>query len=297
MSRDPDDDYLVALALAGTADAFESCISRWSFALWTGMATVSSASPRLVVTTPESLRGKVLAVDDGRVVVGRGPASDVELDEPHVSRRHAALEHLDGRTLLRDLGSSMGTRVNGSLFDGERALQHGDLVRFGVVEARYEDPLDPGDPTSVQLGVGDQRGEQINNVGGDQYNQYIRQIREERESFLREVASTKTRARRLILVGLLLFAGGGGTYGWALLRFASDASAAFSSTSYELPDVELFGPALGGVPIGLLGFAAAGIGSLLMVVGLVLHIVSTARQRRVQSSHWPAVPPPRPQHR
>lgn len=230
-------------------------------------------------------------------MVGRGPASDVELAEPHVSRRHAELEHVGGRTLLHDLGSSAGTRVNGSLLDGARALQHGDLVRFGVVEARYEDPRAVVDPTAVQLGIRDQQGEQINNVAGDQYNQYIRQVREERESFLREIAGTKTRARRLVLVGLVLFVGGGGTYAWALLRFASDFSTAFSSSASSAPPgLELFGPSVGGVPIGLLGFAAAGIGALLMVVGLVLHIVSTARQRRLHSSPWPALPPPRPQH-
>lgn len=56
----------------------------------------------------------------------------------------------------------------------------------------------------------------------------------------------------------------------------------------------LFGPDIGGVPIGFIGFALAGIGSLLLVVGIVLHVVAAARRRRLDTQSpppWQVVPP------
>jgi DNA-binding NarL/FixJ family response regulator len=44
-----------------------------------------------------------------------------------------------GAVWLEDLGSTGGTFVNGEPVTGSQALRHGDLVRFGTVETRFED--------------------------------------------------------------------------------------------------------------------------------------------------------------
>lgn len=64
------------------------------------------------------------------LVVGRdGEEADIRVDEPLVSRAHARLEPQDGGYVVKDLGSTNYTRVNGEVVT-ERRLQHGDEVRF-----------------------------------------------------------------------------------------------------------------------------------------------------------------------
>jgi pSer/pThr/pTyr-binding forkhead associated (FHA) protein len=40
--------------------------------------------------------------------------------------------------VVRDLGSTNGTKVNGVLITGEQLLQHGDVVNFGTAQVRFE---------------------------------------------------------------------------------------------------------------------------------------------------------------
>lgn len=98
--------------------------------------------PMLVVTTEGPLHGRVLVLEaaegDG-LVLGRREHSDLVLDDPHVSRTHAAIRKVAGAILIEDLGSTGGTYVNGEQITGTHALRHGDVVRFGTVEARFED--------------------------------------------------------------------------------------------------------------------------------------------------------------
>ncbi len=49
----------------------------------------------------------------GRIVVGPGKDADFQLDDPNVSRRHAAIYWNNGRLMVEDLGSTNGTMVNG----------------------------------------------------------------------------------------------------------------------------------------------------------------------------------------
>ena len=57
------------------------------------------------------------------------------LGDDTVSRRHAELRAEDGRWLLRDLGSSNGTWVNGRRVI-EAEVRPGDLVQLGGAEIR-----------------------------------------------------------------------------------------------------------------------------------------------------------------
>src|SRR3954467_7020978 len=66
------------------------------------------------------------------LVVGRAPTSDVPVIDPTISRRHAEVEYRDGTIVVRDLGSSNGTFVNGSRVD-ETSVNAGDTITFGKV--------------------------------------------------------------------------------------------------------------------------------------------------------------------
>jgi DNA-binding CsgD family transcriptional regulator len=80
----------------------------------------------------------VLVVDADELVLGRRETSDLVLSDPHVSRSHAVIRRQSGAVWVEDLGSTGGTFVNGEAISAH-AINHGDLVRFGTVEVRYED--------------------------------------------------------------------------------------------------------------------------------------------------------------
>jgi pSer/pThr/pTyr-binding forkhead associated (FHA) protein len=64
------------------------------------------------------------------MVLGRRRDCDVVLSSAAVSRRHAQLLFRDGNWVIRDLGSTNGTRVNGVRV-ARRRLRAGDSVAVG----------------------------------------------------------------------------------------------------------------------------------------------------------------------
>ena len=98
---------------------------------------------RLIVVAPDWLAGQVIRMRSTRMTVGRGQ-TDVYLDDPQVSRIHAALIARDEQLAVEDLGSQSGTTVNGMRVHTRQPLQMGDLVGFGPVLALVDS--DAGDP-------------------------------------------------------------------------------------------------------------------------------------------------------
>jgi DNA-binding CsgD family transcriptional regulator len=111
--------------------------------------------PMFVVTSEGPLRGRVLVVGSEEQVLGRRENSDLQLPDPHVSRAHAVVRRQSGAVWVEDLGSTGGTYVNGEQVKGSQALKHGDVVRFGTVEARFEDrgSLMEGDDATAVIEV------------------------------------------------------------------------------------------------------------------------------------------------
>lgn len=74
---------------------------------------------------------------EGKARVGRSEESDVFLVDPSVSRTHAVVE-VDGvEPVVRDLGSTNGTFVNGERVEA-RPLRDGDELMFGNTRMRFE---------------------------------------------------------------------------------------------------------------------------------------------------------------
>jgi len=67
-----------------------------------------------------------------QLVVGRAVNSDVPIYDPTISRQHAQLNARDGGVLVKDLGSSNGTFLNGSRIT-EAVAAPNDVVMFGKV--------------------------------------------------------------------------------------------------------------------------------------------------------------------
>jgi S1-C subfamily serine protease len=74
-------------------------------------------------------------LDKSYVGIGRHPLSDLRFDaekDLDASTRHAAIVKSGTAWVLRDLGSTNGTFVNGEKLSGDKPLNDGDVLRFGV---------------------------------------------------------------------------------------------------------------------------------------------------------------------
>ncbi|MCX4769017.1 FHA domain-containing protein FhaB [Streptomyces sp. ADI92-24] len=74
------------------------------------------------------------------LLIGRDPGNGLRLSHETVSRTHAELTVHGGRWLLRDLGSTNGTCVNGQRVTGTVSVREGDQVSFGTMIFRLSAP-------------------------------------------------------------------------------------------------------------------------------------------------------------
>lgn len=82
------------------------------------------------------------------LLIGRDPGNGLRLNHETVSRAHAELTVRGGRWLLRDLGSTNGTCVNGRRVTGTVPVRDGDQVSFGRMSFRLTAPTLPPAPPS-----------------------------------------------------------------------------------------------------------------------------------------------------
>lgn len=98
-------------------------------------ATVDTGQYRLNITTGPQ-EGEIIPLLLGQITIGRATSNatwEVSLQDPSVSRPHARLERINGGWLIKDLGSSNGTLVNGVLVDeAGYPLHDGDLIKLGA---------------------------------------------------------------------------------------------------------------------------------------------------------------------
>lgn len=79
--------------------------------------------------------GTTATFDQPYILIGRHPQADLRFapaGELTISSRHAALVRRDALYVLRDLGSTNGTYVNGERLESERVLGEGDVIQLGV---------------------------------------------------------------------------------------------------------------------------------------------------------------------
>ncbi len=221
------------------------------------------------------------------LLVGRSEECDLVLPSPYVSRQHAWLSTGNGTWCIEDAGSSAGILLNGELVTRRSRLHGGDRLRLGDVDVVASLPADadrnaPAGRSSDHH-IGEQRAGTINMVDGFQYNQVIQQ----RESFAREIAATRTKATTLVVIGFLMVCGGSVAFMASLLDFLND----FGSVSPRetISAGNFYGPKVGGVSIGLIGFAIGFVGQFVLIAGIVLHIVAAARRRKLDRMPRPEI--------
>ena len=95
--------------------------------------TESAAAPPetpSLLGTSGARSGKLIPLATDPFTIGRLPACDLCVRDPHASRRHAEIRRVGSDWLLADLKSRNGTQVNGERAR-EHLLRHGDEIRIG----------------------------------------------------------------------------------------------------------------------------------------------------------------------
>jgi len=87
--------------------------------------------------------GKNFEMDRDEISIGRSSDNTIELDDPAVSGRHCLIVRDGNNYVLRDLGSTNGTRLN-SRDVKESILKPKDLIQIGSAELMF-DSEDAGD--------------------------------------------------------------------------------------------------------------------------------------------------------
>jgi len=96
----------------------------------------------LIVKGPD--KGESIAIADLAMTLGSGLGNDVLLSDPTISRRHLGVEPRAEGVILRDLGSTNGSFVQGARFQ-ELTLGFGTEVTIGQTVLKYvpqEEPLE-----------------------------------------------------------------------------------------------------------------------------------------------------------
>jgi pSer/pThr/pTyr-binding forkhead associated (FHA) protein len=76
-----------------------------------------------------------------KLTVGRLGDNDVQVEDASVSSHHGEIELGEGSAVLRDLGSTNGTFLNGEQVTGEHSLAEGDEIYFGSVRTVFMEPV------------------------------------------------------------------------------------------------------------------------------------------------------------
>jgi pSer/pThr/pTyr-binding forkhead associated (FHA) protein len=81
---------------------------------------------------PKQVRLKTL-MPSKPITIGRGEEADIVLNDPMSSRIHAAIRYWDDIFVVRDMGSSNGTLLNGKKIEVAK-LVPGDVLKVGNTE-------------------------------------------------------------------------------------------------------------------------------------------------------------------
>ncbi|NTX04082.1 FHA domain-containing protein [Myxococcus sp. CA040A] len=84
--------------------------------------------------------GQLVPVQQGPLVLGRSSSSDLRLQHPSISRRHAQITRQGDQVFIKDLGSQNGTFINRNRVTDEVEVMQGDEITLGNAMLRLRGP-------------------------------------------------------------------------------------------------------------------------------------------------------------
>jgi pSer/pThr/pTyr-binding forkhead associated (FHA) protein len=114
--------------------------------------------PKLVFID-RNFAGKVYPLTIEKTTVGRGDENVLVIRDSSLSARHCEILVNGEEVIVRDVGSRNGTMVDGRLLKNQQtAVKNGQIVRFGLVDARVEiENMEWSKDTSPESAVIDHR--------------------------------------------------------------------------------------------------------------------------------------------
>src|SRR4051794_12437446 len=100
------------------------------------MPPIRELMARLIVS-PGTAQARQVVLKEGVNRIGRGPANDVTIEDGSVYSSHCQLIVSSDAVLIRDVGSTNGTCVNGAPVL-ETNLQPGQSIQLGTVQLLFE---------------------------------------------------------------------------------------------------------------------------------------------------------------
>lgn len=167
-------------------------------------------------------RGEVVALAGATTTFGRKPGNSVQVLDPSVSGKHAEVVIDASGALLRDLGSTNGTKVNGERIS-ERRLSHGDQVVLGNIglvfmdtDAQAQGPS--ADDVGLELEIDEPAPARAPALAQTQLTPASRPISADAGEAVRSIGAEKLarsgKKSTLAFVGLLVLAAGAGAAWW-----------------------------------------------------------------------------------
>jgi hypothetical protein len=233
--------------------------------------------PFLEVLGPE-IHGRRIPLVREALVLGNAPTCDVCLEDPDLSPQHAAVRRVGGTVVVEDLGSRLGTFLDGVAVTAPSELHAGDVLTLGDVRLRYgEAPTEapaaaaPADPLAVF--------DTAPTPTTMEPEVYAELVVHHRGQLLERAGVWLRRARRLFWTGAVLFALGCAAFAVGVLAFLGWPPALLEVVPRP-PDT--FGWALvGGVLSGHVAWAVGLAGLLVMLLALLVHVLARWRARRI----------------
>jgi hypothetical protein len=99
---------------------------------------IAAGNPQLLLLDDAGNPSEKISLTKQLLVIGRMSSNDIVISDANISRRHAELRKDGSRWVLKDLGSTNGTVVNGKLAS-EHALKDGDRLTFGTSELVFKE--------------------------------------------------------------------------------------------------------------------------------------------------------------
>jgi len=94
--------------------------------------------PGAAASAAQAPAAPVYDIRDGHsIILGRGDETGVHMAHPQVSAQHAEVQRHADQYVIRDMGSSAGTYVNGRLVS-QQALRENDVIRIGPNQLVFE---------------------------------------------------------------------------------------------------------------------------------------------------------------
>lgn len=116
------------------------------------------AMPKLIFID-RNFAGTIYPLTIEKTTVGRSDDNVLVIRDSSLSARHCEILVNGAEVIVRDLGSRNGTMVGGHLLKNQQtAVKNGQIVRFGLVDARVEiENVEWSDDTSPESAVFDHR--------------------------------------------------------------------------------------------------------------------------------------------